>query len=124
MQEQVRNQLRPFVPFALIRARRSIIQFWRSVRRAKAEWPLVALRLGRLGTLSYRRRSTLARRIRDVHAHIQCAHTHAEMVRIVRQAFELPRDRAGCIVEAGCFKGGSTAKLSIVAAAVGRKLVV
>jgi O-methyltransferase len=46
------------------------------------------------------------------------------MVRIVRDVFALPDDRPGCIVEAGCFKGGSTAKLSIVAAEVGRRLVV
>jgi O-methyltransferase len=124
MHEQILDRLRPFVPQPIIRARRSIIRILRRVRRAQAEWPLMSLRLGRLGTLSYRRRSAIAKRLLDAHTNVQCAHTHGEMVRIVRQAFALAGDRPGCIVEAGCFKGGSTAKLSIVAAAVGRKLVV
>ena len=46
------------------------------------------------------------------------------MVRILREIFVLTDDRTGVIVEAGCFKGGSTAKLSIAAAEVGRRLVV
>jgi len=124
MHEQLTDRLRPFVPQPVIKARRAIIKGVRSVRHAKAEWPLVSLQLGRLGTLNYRRRSILARRMLDVHANVQCAHTHDEMVRIVRQVFALPDDQPGCIVEAGCYKGGSTAKLSIVAPEVGRRLVV
>jgi O-methyltransferase len=119
--DQFRDRLRPFVPQPVIAARRAVIK---GVRRARAEWPLVSLQLGRLGTLDYRRRSVLVKRLLDAHAHVPCAHTHQEMVRIARAIFAIPDDRAGCIVEAGCFKGGSTAKLSIVASEVGRKLVV
>jgi O-methyltransferase len=36
----------------------------------------------------------------------------------------IPASKRGCIVEAGCFKGGSTVKLSIVTKLVGRRLVV
>jgi O-methyltransferase len=121
MQEPIRDRLRPFVPKPVIEARRAVI---RSVRRVKAEWPLVVLQLGRLGTLDYGRRGALVGRLLDVHANIPCAHTHEEMGRIVREVFAIPDDRPGCIVEAGCFKGGSTAKLSIAAAEVGRRLVV
>jgi len=121
MPSQLKDRLRPFVPQPVIAVRRAVIK---SVRRARAEWPLVALQVGRLGTLDYRRRGVLARRLLDAHAHIQCAHTHEEMVRIVRAIFAVPDDLPGCIVEAGCFKGGSTAKLSIVAAEVGRRLIV
>ena len=121
VQEQLRDRLRPFVPKPVIHARRAVIK---GVRRARAEWPLVSLQLGRLGTLDRRRRSALVRRLVDVHDHVPCAHTHDEMVRIVREIFAVPDDRPGCIVEAGCFKGGSTAKLSIVASEVGRRLVV
>ena len=124
MQEQTRERLRPYLPQPVIDARRAVIRGVRRFRRAKAEWPLVSLQLGRLGTLDYRRRSVLVRRMLDVHKNVQCAHTHDEMVRVVRQVFAVPDDRPGCIVEAGCFKGGSTAKLSIAAAEVGRKLVV
>jgi O-methyltransferase len=121
MQVQLTERLRPFVPQPVIEARRAVI---RGVRRARAEWPLLSLQLGRLGTLDYRRRAALAARLLEADHNIQCAHTHGEMVRIVREIFALPDDQAGCIVEAGCFKGGSTAKLSIVAAEVSRRLVV
>lgn len=121
MQEQWLRRLRPYVPDPVIEARRVVIK---GVRRARAEWPLWALQLGRLGTLDYQRRGALVGRMIDVHEHIQCAHTHGEMVRILRAIFDVPDDRPGCIVEAGAFKGGSTAKLSIAAAEVGRRLVV
>lgn len=119
--QDFRDRLRPLVPQPVIEARRAVI---RGVRRAKAEWPLVALQLARLGTLNYHRRGALAKRLLEVHSNIQCAHTHDEMVRVVREVFALSDDRPGCIVEAGCFKGGSTAKLSIAASEVGRRLVV
>jgi O-methyltransferase len=83
-----------------------------------------ALQFGRLGTLDRTRRTALVKRILTAHANVQCAHTHAEMARIITRIFAIPDDRPGCIVEAGCFKGGSTTKLSIAAAQVGRKLVV
>src|SRR5690349_2998183 len=119
--EQFRQRVRRYVPTPLIEARRAVIQ---GVRRARTEWPLLSLQLGRLGTLDYHERTLLARRMQEVHANILCAHTHGEMVRIVREVFAVADDLPGCIVEAGCFKGGSTAKLSIAAAAVGRRLVV
>ncbi len=121
MQEQLKERLRPFVPRPVIHARRAVIA---GVRRARTEWPLVSLQLGRLGRLDYRRRGELVTRFLHAHANIPCAHTHGEMVRIVREIFDIPDDRPGVIVEAGCFKGGSTAKLSIAAAEVGRSLVV
>jgi O-methyltransferase len=121
VQVQIRERLRPFVPQPVIDARRAVI---RGVRRARAEWPLVALRLGPLGGLDRATRKTLARRLHAVHDHVECAHTHGEISRIIREICAIPDDLSGCIVEAGCFKGGSTAKLSIAAAAVGRRLVV
>src|SRR5690606_24245892 len=36
----------------------------------------------------------------------------------------MPPSTGGVVVEAGCFKGGSTAKLSLAAQTVGRRLVV
>ena len=121
MQLQLKERIRSYVPRPVIEARRAVIK---GVRRARAEWPLMSLQLGRLGTLDYKSRGVLVRRLLDAHEHVQCAHTHEEMVRILKEIFAIPADRPGCIVEAGCFKGGSTAKLSIAAAEVGRRLVV
>ena len=109
------------IPRSVLEARRAVI---RGVRRARHEWPLVALQLGKLGPVEFTRRRAIADRLLAVHANVPCAHEHSEMVEIIRQIFEIPADRPGCVVEAGCFKGGSTAKLSIAAAEAGRRVVV
>ena len=46
------------------------------------------------------------------------------MMQIAKAILGLSSASAGCIVEAGCFKGGSTCKLSILAQMTGRKLYV
>jgi O-methyltransferase len=46
------------------------------------------------------------------------------MERIIAAILEIPTSARGCIVEAGCYKGGSTAKLSLAAKLVNRKLFV
>lgn len=85
---------------------------------------MTALEFRRLGPLGHRERRTLIRRVLAVNPNVTCKHTHDEMARIIKALFSLPGDVHGCVVEAGCFKGGSTCKLSIAAQAVGRQLVV
>ena len=55
---------------------------------------------------------------------IYCAHTCAEILSITNAILDTSAQINGVVVEAGCFKGGSTAKLSIAAKLAGRKLVV
>ena len=121
MEEGLRDRIRPLIPRPVLEARRAVM---RGVRRARGEWPLVALQLGGLGPLDFARRRVIANRLLSIHENVPCAHEHGEMVRIIRQIFDIPADRPGCVVEAGCFKGGSTAKLSLAAAEAGRRLVV
>jgi O-methyltransferase len=47
-----------------------------------------------------------------------------EQLTIVRAILVVPRDAEGVVAEFGCFKGASTASLSIACAMTGRKLVV
>lgn len=54
--------------------------------------------------------------------HVDCAHTQAEILEIATAVFSLAPALRGCIVEAGCFKGGATAKLSLAAKLTGRTL--
>jgi len=61
-------------------------------------------------------------RIYKISLHVVCAHTETEILEIATAIFMLPKTSPGCIVEAGCFKGGATAKLSIVAQLTGRTL--
>ncbi|WP_232702536.1 TylF/MycF/NovP-related O-methyltransferase [Halobacterium wangiae] len=48
--------------------------------------------------------------------------TFLEHLTIATKILELPADTEGSIVECGCYKGGSTANLSLVASACGRQL--
>lgn len=65
-------------------------------------------------------RKELARRFRVIHRRVQCAHQEAEMLILAEAILNL--QVPGPIVELGCFKGGSTAKLSLLAKATGREL--
>ena len=90
----------------------------------KEQFPLFKLQYLSPQHVSSEKRRELAQRIRLAHQGIECAHTHAEMDRLIRAVLSVPSSMQGCIVEAGCFKGGSTAKLSLAAKIMGRKLVV
>ena len=52
---------------------------------------------------------------------VDCPHTEHELLVIARQILDLGAEIPGRIVEAGSFHGGSTAKLSLVAALCDRK---
>ncbi len=70
------------------------------------------------------RRLWLIRRIYQISLNVQCPHTQAEVLAYMREILALPADRPGAVVEAGCFKGGSTAKFSLAAEIAGRELLV
>jgi len=55
---------------------------------------------------------------------IDSPHTQEEILTFVRTILSLPRDAPGVVVEAGCYKGSSTAKFSHAVNALGRELVV
>jgi O-methyltransferase len=57
-------------------------------------------------------------------AHIDCPHTPGEILSYIETILTLPNSIPGCVVEAGCFKGGSTAKFSVAAKLAHRELVV
>ena len=51
-------------------------------------------------------------------------HTTEEILTFVSEILTLPPDRDGCIVEAGSYKGSSSAKFSVAARLAGRRLIV
>lgn len=54
---------------------------------------------------------------------VWCAHTEDEIFQVATAVLKFSSQVPGAIVEAGCYKGGSTAKLSLLARLAGRKLV-
>ncbi len=55
---------------------------------------------------------------------VKCPHNQSHILTFVTALLRLPPQAGGGIVEAGCFKGGSTAKFSLIARRLGRPLVV
>lgn len=51
-------------------------------------------------------------------------HTDGEMIKVISCIFSFPKDKEGVIVEAGAYKGGSSAKISLAANLVGRKFYI
>ena len=68
-------------------------------------------------------RIKLVWRFNEISRTVDCPHSQHEMFEVATAVLSFPQDQAGCIVEAGCYKGGSAAKLSLVAALSGRELV-
>ncbi len=62
-------------------------------------------------------------RIYCISLRVWCAHTQQEMLEVSVAVLQVPDKLAGVIVEAGCYKGGSTAKLSLLAKIANRKLI-
>lgn len=59
-----------------------------------------------------------------VKSKIHCATSPYEYVQMARAILEVPSQVKGAVAECGCWKGGSTASLSLVCALTGRKLLV
>jgi O-methyltransferase len=82
---------------------------------------LLAPPMPRLGLAA---RTYLQGRITRVSRSIPCAHEETEILSFNYAVLALPEAVEGCVVECGAFKGGSTAKFSLVAELVGRRLCV
>lgn len=72
--------------------------------------------------ISHSVRLDIIRRFHKVSCHIPCEHLQAEILAFVHALIKLPTRLQGCVVECGCYRGGSTAKLSIAAKLTDRQL--
>jgi O-methyltransferase len=113
MTGQTKKILRRVIPTPILQVRRRVLDYYKTD---------FALTRWKWSPSSEKRQ--IASRLRSIHEHVPCEHTHAEMIRMVEAILSIRRDVKGCLVEAGCYKGGSTAKLSILAKLLGRQLVV
>ena len=80
--------------------------------------------LNRNLNVSVRDRFTIVMQLCVISSAIESAHTQAEMLNCIETILLLPRNSRKCLVEAGCYKGSSTAKFSLAADIAGRQLVV
>jgi|GEM_PF-621832 len=74
--------------------------------------------------LGFFRRLHLIAKFYIISLSIHCLHRQSEMFRVAGAILSIPSDAEGCVVEAGSYKGGSAAKLSLACKIAGRELVV
>lgn len=74
--------------------------------------------------LTWRRKFRLARQMYRNTKRVETGTSNRAHMAMAAKIFEIPAKTKGVIVEAGCWKGGTTANLSLVADIVGRDLIV
>lgn len=99
-----------------------------NVLRAAYNWqdPFVCARfLADSGSpWSLAERQALVRQFYAISFAVDAPHSQQQMLEMAETIVSLPPGVPGVVVEAGCYKGGSTAKLSLAAHRAGRELVV
>src|ERR1041385_1551603 len=74
--------------------------------------------------VSFKHKVRIVKQLYATSQSIDSPHTQDEILTFIRTILTLPSDSKGAVVEAGCFKGSSTAKFSLAADIAGRNLVV
>lgn len=74
--------------------------------------------------VSFYKRLCIIKQLYTISYAIDCPHTQHEIISFIKIILLTPLHVKGCVVEAGCYKGGSTAKFSIAAKMANRPLVV
>ena len=80
--------------------------------------------LKRYPNLSYKQRLLLTKRLYIISHAIDCRHAENEILSFIGEIASMLDSTPRCIVEAGCYKGGSTAKFSIAAKMMDKRLVI
>lgn len=99
----------------------------RRVDPSSLPWPVAEFLKDDVGAahgLGLPQKKELLQRFTDNNRQIQSASHWLEHLAIATAILRLPPERPGIVVECGCFKGGSTANLSLACGLVGRKLLV
>lgn len=115
--EKVKNGMKRVLPtrmFLLYRTLRNVRDFGAVLRFLRnKELPL-----------SRSERLRMIRRFYAISFRVDSPHTQEEILSYVTTLLTLPQTVRGSVVEAGCYKGGSTAKFSLAAKAAHRRLIV
>lgn len=75
-------------------------------------------------TIPLKDRIGMMHKLCAVSHHVEIAHMEEEMIAVMSSILRMPGHLPGVVVEAGCFKGASTAKFSLAAKYSGRQLIV
>ena len=87
-------------------------------RQFKLQWKLASL------VPNNSQRRILLKRLRTISRRVPCPHNESDILSFGIEILSIPKSKDGCIVEAGSYKGGSTARFSLFAKLAGRRLIV
>lgn len=118
---QAKELARRHLPPSLVRPAAELYHLVSTDAERKA---MAALLFGARSPVDLWARVQLLERVCAISLGIDCTQRQSESLAFIRDVLELDSAIPGCIVEAGCYKGGSTAKFSLVAARTGRRMVV
>lgn len=79
---------------------------------------------GNLPGVGFFQRFYLIARFYLISLSVHCLHRQSEILQVVSSILSIPPDSEGCVVEAGCYKGGSAAKFSLACKIAGREFFV
>lgn len=74
--------------------------------------------------IAFTERVRLVLQFYSISLHVWCAHTQEEILTVATAVLKIPTEMEGALIEAGCYKGGSAAKFSLVAKSANRRLIV
>lgn len=74
--------------------------------------------------VSFYQRLLIVKKSYGISHNVICTHSNRQMLEVISTTLSFSSDLEGCIVQAGCYKGGSTAKISIAANMVQRQFIV
>jgi len=73
---------------------------------------------------SFREQKEWLTKLKQIDKNVACAHNASHILKFLLAILKLPASVNGCLVEAGAYKGGGTAKISLFAKHTNRKLFV
>jgi O-methyltransferase len=112
-----KDRLKPFLPTFLL-------YLYRMLGRPMDGVSTVKFLYHSYPGISFAQKRTFIDHLYRISNGIKCAHEQHEMLSVIHDVLLLDSRMQGCVVEAGCYKGGSTAKLSLAAQQAGRQLFV
>jgi O-methyltransferase len=91
----------------------------------RENWELAKLQRRMAGIFpAFQEQKQWLHKFQMINRNIETAHNHSHLLQFLLAMFELNAAVEGCIVEAGAYKGGGTAKISLVARHIQREFFV
>lgn len=96
----------------------------RALRNRRDLFACISFLLNQSLNISLQDKVRILKKLYVINFNIDSPHTHEQILNYIQTILSLSQNSKGVVVEAGCYKGSSTAKFSLAADIVGKELVV